>query len=88
MYDGVHVEHRAGDTCHESTQRWQELERAMRGAGEAVRAALGYTIQLCDKPLFIWSPSPGRGAGGARFRARCVRGCGRHARVVQSTADR
>ena len=52
IYDGMHVEHRGGDTLDPTSQRWIQLESAMRKAEAAVLTELGYSIKLCEKPLF------------------------------------
>ena len=52
QFDGLHVEHRATDTCDELTGRWVQMEAAIQGAEQAVQAKLGYTIKLKEKELF------------------------------------
>ena len=52
IYDGMHVEHRDGDTQDPQTGRWMRLEEAMRAAEAAVKCKLGYKIELKEKPLF------------------------------------
>lgn len=52
IYDGMHVEHRNGDTQHAETGRWTQLEGVMRGAEAVVLRKLGYKIELKEKALF------------------------------------
>ena len=56
IYDGMHVEHREGDTCDPATGRWMQLEAAMRAAENAAFAKTGYKIHLLEKPLFEDEP--------------------------------
>ena len=52
IYDGMHIGHRKGDTQDPATERWVQLEAAMRGAEAYALAKTGYNIKLCEKPLF------------------------------------
>ena len=63
IYDGLHVEHCEGDTPDPSTtagatQKWTQLESAMRQAEAAVLRDLGYKIRLCEKPFFEMVDTP------------------------------
>jgi hypothetical protein len=52
IYDGMHIQHRQGDTQDSTTSRWTDLEWDMRGAEAEVERKLGYRIALLEKPLF------------------------------------
>ena len=51
QFDGLHVEHIAGDE-YEPGLGWRRLEEAIRRAEDAVQRKLGYKIGLMEKPLF------------------------------------
>jgi len=49
LYDGLHIEHRAGDEY--DGRKWNLLDQAMRAAEQAVKTQTGFTIKLVEKRL-------------------------------------
>ena len=50
IYDGLHIEHRAGDEY--DRRRWNLLDQAMREAEQAVKTQTGFKIKLVEKQLY------------------------------------
>ena len=50
IYDGLHIEHRAGDEY--DGRKWNLLDQAMRGAEQAIERKTGFKIKLVEKRLY------------------------------------
>ena len=57
QFDGLHVDHRSTDRYNPETGKWAEIEKAISGAEQAVKEALGYEVKLKEKELYHHTPT-------------------------------